>query len=710
MTSKTDKSLETVPLSADAPLEDPAKDAFGYAPFAQHIARALVGMAPAEGFVISIHGPWGFGKTTLLNFVRYYLAKLPERQRPVVVAFNPWWFAGSDDLVGHFFRQLTAEFNKWGDRFKAVGNKLAALGEAVGEVPIPGFGIAKMAKGLRSRDRSIHDLRRDVEQLLRDQTQRIIVIVDDIDRLTSDETRQIFRVIKAVANLPNITYVLAYDQGRVATALDEVSPGSGLAYLEKIVQAPFDLPLPERSDIRKLFLNQLNQVIAAVPDEQFDQVRWANVFFDGIDHFISSPRAVVRMMNSLRLTYAAADGEVDPIDFIAIETIRVFAPQLYEQLRWNSDLLAGHANFRSDGGRAAEAAKLEALLGLVGGDDRAAVSTMLKRLFPRVDAMLGGMFHGAEWESEWRKNHRIASAEVFPVYFRLHVGAGQFRVADIRHALGVMSSAREFADLLIELSKKQQADGSNRARAFLDRLEDYTETDIPVDVIPSAVEGLALAGDVLLRAEPERRGFLDFGMDVQIARVAWRLLRRLPADGRYDVIARATQHSGLAVLVDWVDTLLAQHQPEREEAVRADPILTKGEAESVRDIGLEHIRVAARDGTLEAVPQLPVILARWRVWGAEGELESWLNERLSNDSFVVNLVRQYVQHTISLGLSDKAARTRARIDLKWVSQVVDVQKLLARVEEVNEGELDPDARTALQLYIDTASGKISDRD
>jgi predicted KAP-like P-loop ATPase len=184
----------------------------------------------------------------------------------------------------------------------------------------------------------------------------------------------------------------------------------------------------------------------------------------------------------------------------------------------------------------------------------------------------------------------------------------------------------------------------------------------------------------------------------------------LPPDMRYNVIAAAAQNSGLAVLVDWVDTLLAQHQPERQEAVRADPILTKVEAENVRDIALEHIRAAARDGTLDAVPQLPVILARWRAWGAQEELESWLEDRLTDDSFVISLVEQYVQHTISLGLSDKAARTKPRIDLKWVSMVVDVNKLLARVEEVVKVERGANARAALQLYIDTATGKISDRD
>src|SRR4029078_2581966 len=53
---------------------------------------------------------------------------------------------------------------------------------------------------------------------------------------------------------------------------------------------------------------------------------------------VSERRAIVQMMNSLRITFAAVAGEVDPIDFIAIEALRVFTPILYEQLRWKKDL------------------------------------------------------------------------------------------------------------------------------------------------------------------------------------------------------------------------------------------------------------------------------------------------------------------------------------------------------------------------------------
>jgi predicted KAP-like P-loop ATPase len=61
-----------------------------------------------EGHVLALYGRRGFGKTTILNYVRHYLNGTGPDQRPIVVSFNPWWFSGQEDLVRAFFSQLSA--------------------------------------------------------------------------------------------------------------------------------------------------------------------------------------------------------------------------------------------------------------------------------------------------------------------------------------------------------------------------------------------------------------------------------------------------------------------------------------------------------------------------------------------------------------------------------------------------------------------------
>ncbi|BAY22987.1 KAP P-loop domain-containing protein [Calothrix sp. NIES-2100] len=50
------------------------------------------------GFAIAITAPWGFGKSTLLNFLVQYLQEKPEDEKPIVVTFNPWLFQAFFDV------------------------------------------------------------------------------------------------------------------------------------------------------------------------------------------------------------------------------------------------------------------------------------------------------------------------------------------------------------------------------------------------------------------------------------------------------------------------------------------------------------------------------------------------------------------------------------------------------------------------------------
>jgi predicted KAP-like P-loop ATPase len=55
------------------------------------------------------------------------------------------------------------------------------------------------------------------------------------------------KLVKSVADLPYVTYLLAYAPDILDRALADIAPGGGPRYLEKIVQAAFPLPTVERA-------------------------------------------------------------------------------------------------------------------------------------------------------------------------------------------------------------------------------------------------------------------------------------------------------------------------------------------------------------------------------------------------------------------------------------------------------------------------------
>lgn len=92
-----------------------------------------------------------------------------------------------------------------------------------------------------------------LETLLRKDRFQRVVFIDDLDRLPADELQEMFRVIKSVANFPNVVYVLAYDREVVSAALDKFHPGRGELFLEKIVQMPLTMPKPENLKNKLLY-------------------------------------------------------------------------------------------------------------------------------------------------------------------------------------------------------------------------------------------------------------------------------------------------------------------------------------------------------------------------------------------------------------------------------------------------------------------------
>lgn len=198
-------------FSADKPLKNPADDQLGYARFAERLAKSIMEISPAEGYVISINGAWGLGKTTVLNFIQHYLDMLPEEERPLVVPFNPWMFSGHEDLIQRFFQQLKSCLKSSGLRmkYKVLIDKLADFSYLLSDAPNQYISFFSwfISKCLR-RNKDIQEIKKAITEELREIQKPILFIIDDIDRLTSEEIRQLFKFIKAIAEFPYITYYL----------------------------------------------------------------------------------------------------------------------------------------------------------------------------------------------------------------------------------------------------------------------------------------------------------------------------------------------------------------------------------------------------------------------------------------------------------------------------------------------------------------------
>ena len=340
--------------NSDRPIETVNQDLLGRSTFSKQLAEAIYKYSGRDGLVIGLFGKWGTGKTSILNIVVNEINSLSEDScdKPIIVKFSPWNYTDKDNLISLFFRVLKnkLDIDKDEEKRKKIGKALTDYSDALDAlslVPMVGSGLAILLKTIAkaqgaelSKEVDLDVTRNHLEKVLSETHQKIIVIIDDIDRLTNSQIRDIFQLVKQVGNFPNIIYVLSMDRNVVCRALEEVHNIDGSEYLEKIVQIPFEIPALMKPKIREIFLAKLNDTIKDLFDDiTWDENYFSEVFNNCIEPYIKTLRDVNRVINTFQFRYRLLYKETAFEDMMALTTIEVLDPQLYQWISNNKDSL-----------------------------------------------------------------------------------------------------------------------------------------------------------------------------------------------------------------------------------------------------------------------------------------------------------------------------------------------------------------------------------
>lgn len=414
--------------SSDRPLIERSADGLQRRNFAERIGKTLVRRSSPESVVVGLYGPWGSGKTTVLNFISEYLDD-EYKDEVVVVNYNPWVYRSDEEMLASFFelvaKNLEASLESGGQR---AGELLGRFGGLLRLVPVVGAGAAEVAQAASTllTNRELEDLKSDFGRVLADAGVRILVLVDDIDRLTLNQVLSIFRLVKLVADFDYTSYILAFDRDVVSTALERNLGGDlpvGPRYLEKIIQVPLHLPEPDRQVMRDQFLAELNrllrdhELLASLDDDGRDRLAMS---FDHMSVLLDSPRLAKRAINALEFSLPFLHGEVNVADLTILEVLRVSKPGLYEGLRE-----VRHELVRGSIGDEANTDKLESLATLTSP----ASAGLLALLFPNWGE--AGIPTGAATASvdSFSATKRICSGDYVDRYFIYGLQSGS--VSDV---------------------------------------------------------------------------------------------------------------------------------------------------------------------------------------------------------------------------------------------------------------------------------------
>lgn len=422
--------MENKNYSSDSPVFGQDEDRFSRWNFSERIAQVISRRGDPSSIVIGLYGVWGDGKTSVLNFIQKALS---NDNNVICIKFNPWRFGTEDELLTGFFidiaTALDAELIQTGEKLKDILKRAApTVGGILGSES-----AGKLVSSFLSGP-NINELKNRIEHELEKAKRRVLILIDDIDRLEKSEIHAIFRLVKLTADFKYTSYILAFDKDIVTASLQDRYSSSinnaGEAFLEKIIQVPLHLPSVEKAVLREFCFQGVDEALTLAEIELSSQQvqEFVRDFTYAFDDCLTTPRKAKLYGNTLMFSLPILKGEINPVDLMLLEGIRVFCPALYDAIRKNKNLFVGvfRDSHYSNNEKEKEFTRnlVDSALNYINDLNKQGYLELLKNLFPKLRSVYGNMSYDSSWYKQWDSDKRICSENYFSRYFTYSIPIG----------------------------------------------------------------------------------------------------------------------------------------------------------------------------------------------------------------------------------------------------------------------------------------------
>ena len=732
-----------VVIKADSPIRAKEQDLLGRGRMAASAAgvidRSLGHEATGdESLVVGIEGEWGSGKTSFINLIRENLESFEQRDY-LIIEFNPWNFSDQNELITDFFESIVDAL----ESEKTLGEKPFEIESAVRRIRryfpkllersnvnfgIPGvLDLGLDLKGMTGDP--LERQKKEINDLLAKIGKPMVIVIDDIDRLDAQETRLVFKLVRMTANFANTVFLLAYDRGKVGKRINEDGI-KGEEFLKKIVQLSFPLPRVDQQDLFQILFKELDKAMESLdskswgwkswedffdPDLDEDNFRpddlrqrWEDLFGSCLKKLFPTVRDIRRYINGLRLDLEIiGKEEVNPVDFLGIEAIRIFAPDVYFAMADEKGTFAFPAAEKIYGRHRIEPLWSPGMIDRSSAPDEETrkeiceriieekspagladpVKKIVRKLFPQVEKLYSQeeTADKPRVHDEWGRLLRVCSGYIFDIYFSLAKSSSDLSEESLKDFLETIDDRDATEEKLKKFQEKDElrfllARLSDR----LDDLDDGRREDLLVSVF-DFTEGIILVGLEII--DP-------YNVENHTRRLSRQVLKEVAKERQSEFLTRIIDSTKNVYRSTWLVGEMNEEIREYEERKSLnEPLFSREEVSGLEGICVKKIKKAAKDGSLANSPKLAYVLSRWKEWESEEAVKNYVAKLLKTDDGLFRFLRAYF------------SVDRKIIHKELIEEFVDIAELDERVGRFDEASLDVDKFVIIRLYKNFPNGR-----
>lgn len=745
MTEHNSKNL----LSADVPIEKIDEDSFAFTTQAKAISdHILESFKLGDSLVFGINGPWGSGKTSLINLTLYYLEQQNYTKEHIVLKFSPWIIGNHESILAKFLPSLEEKIRMNGlDRkqtetlrtyAKYVTKAIHGLNHASNNldwsnlnfigcfIKISSFIVSCFSDD--KSNRSLEDTKKEVINQLNEHETPVLVVLDDIDRLEPKEILNILRLVRSTANLPYIVYLLSYDHDKVARMLSKELSIDGKHYLEKIIQLPIKVPEVSPVILSENLKKKLNKLFS-IDKLSSERKKRFNLVADTLFQagLASYPRDISRLKNIIGFRWRLSEQKVDPADATFVWALEMKYSSLHQ---WIQNYVRTYYPFVSsipfrDPEHVTKERRrfMSKLIHLcetdyIPLDD---IVLMLEGTLPGIERQITvsedmdenesrymfKLFHPLDEKKifENRKTKRLASDLHWRNYFSYHDGSTEQSLEKIGALITLATeNPKRAVEEFLRASKIQLPSGGTEAERIIEVIEsmaendDMSETD-RLNVFTIIIHSIDVAADT--GVDKRNKEYVLFWKTHSLS---IKLLKPIASNNRSEAMFRALDASeSVSWILFFIRNILKAHGNRHfGQDVDEPNWLNEHELAGLRELARSIIcRLISDKAFIYKIFEPKWVFYMWHDLSdtvEKSEMRRWIEEAIKDDFYLLKFVKIFSTIQSSSSHGDRWSATLSDLRI-----FIDVDKATERINMISSepGNLQAEA-TELKAHIEVA--------